>query len=34
MTGEEDVSLLNYRYCPNCGARMDLGGADNGQAAD
>lgn len=26
---EEDVNLLNYRYCPNCGARMD-GGADNG----
>lgn len=27
---EEDVSLLNYRYRPNCGAQMDLGGADNG----
>lgn len=23
---EEDVSLLNYRYCPNCGARCDLEG--------
>lgn len=26
---EDDVSLLNYRYCPNCGARCDLGGAEN-----
>lgn len=29
QTDEEDVSLLNYRCCHNCGARMD-GGADNG----
>ena len=20
---DEDVSLLNYKYCPNCGAKMD-----------
>ena len=25
---DDDVSLLNYKYCPNCGAKMD-GGADN-----
>lgn len=21
---DEDIELLNYRYCPNCGAKMDL----------
>ena len=25
----DDVTLLNYKYCPNCGTKMD-GGADNG----
>lgn len=20
---DDDVSLLNYKYCPNCGAKMD-----------
>lgn len=23
-------SIRNYFYCPNCGTKMDLGGADNG----
>lgn len=21
---DDDVSLLNYKHCPNCGAKMDL----------
>ena len=21
---DEDIELVNYRYCPNCGAKMDL----------
>ena len=25
---DDDVSLLNYKYCPNCGARMDRGKDD------
>ena len=25
---DDDVSLLNYKYCPNCGAKMD-GGNEN-----
>ena len=25
---DDDVSLLNYKHCPNCGAKMD-GGNDN-----
>lgn len=28
---DDDVSLLNYKYCPNCGAKMDGG---NGDATD
>lgn len=28
---EEDVSLLNYRYCPNCGAKMDGAGSARGR---
>ena len=23
---DDDVSLLNYKHCPNCGAKMDGGG--------
>lgn len=26
---DDDVSLLNYKHCPNCGAKMD-GGNDDG----
>lgn len=21
---DEDIELLNYNYCPNCGSKMDL----------
>lgn len=28
---DDDVSLLNYKHCPNCGAKMDGG---NGDATD
>lgn len=30
---DDDVSLLNYKYCPNCGAKMD-GGFDDGKRCD
>ena len=26
---DDDVSLLNYKHCPNCGAKMD--GGNNGE---
>lgn len=25
---DDDVSLLNYKHCPNCGAKMDGGNDD------
>lgn len=30
---DDDVSLLNYKHCPNCGAKMD-GGFDDGKRCD
>ena len=27
---DDDVTLLNYKHCPNCGAKMD-GGTENGK---
>ncbi len=31
---DDDVSLLNYKYCPHCGAKMDGGDTDGGKDED